>query len=388
MAVELAQEANAPFMPGSGLDTLRELVLQCYNLEQLSGYVLPSTISTEPVLAALAGRTRLQSYAWNLDSKLALPSLDIFIDTHGSWAKLETLVIAADPGVDLGPDTIPTVLQKLPSLRNLMVSGLHQSDFNNYSLLALPDLKSLRLENLVGLTDKGIEKLAFSRLALSLQRLTLVDVELVSLQTVQILLAHLTRLRRFALVQHTSPNPQTDVLTVGKAKTLCSLSLTHLHWDCLVPGPALPLLAKAIEEGKFPKLHTIKAPSDYDGLIQRLCRPIPRQKVTPEDLEYLEAHTKDRWERNLRVARIQSQIRIRETRAEPSVEIVVQDENSEVQSSHTIGSVLGDIGSNIEYNLEAGTDANALAEFEDIVRPATKVVDPRLERLVDVSVLF
>lgn len=292
-------------------------------------------------------------------------------------------ILAAEPGVDLGFGTLSMVLQRLPVLQHLMLSGLHHTDFHNTSILSLPPVKSLRLESLGGLTDTGAEQIAFSRLALSVERLTLVNLELVSLHTVQILLSHLTRMRRFTLVQKTSPEAQR---TTTRQMTLCSPSLKHLHWDCLLPGSALSWLSEAIEDGKLPKLRTVKVPCDHDGLIQSLCRPIPREKLSASDMEYLHSQTQRGYQRNLRVSQIQAQLRIRESRQQPSFNFVVQDEDNEVQSTHTIGSYLGNMSSRIEYDLRPDVGGQALAHLKNL-RP-TKAAGSKFEERLEASMLF
>lgn len=400
LAHELDAEAFAPFKKDSALDSLQLIIRDCYNLEQLSGFVLPFTESTTPVLEALASRVRLKSHAWSLDSTRALPGLEHFIFCHDDWVNLETLAIAADPGVDLGIGTILAVLHRLPSLKHFAAFGLHRSDFHNTSLLTLPAVKSLRLECLSGLTDEGVEQIAFSRLAPSLERLTLVGLELVSLRTIATLLSHLTRLKRFALLQEASPELADDTSNnssgsgrpTGRTLTLSSPSLQHLHWDCLIPGSALSCLADSIKTHKFPRLQSAKVPSDHNGLIQQLCRPIPREKLTAQDLEHLHQHnsssTFGRHERNLRVSQIQAQLRIRATRQQPSFDIVVEDEH-ERKATHTIGSYLGTMDSKIEYQLEPDVGPNALVEFDDIAQPIEMGINGhRVERKLEANMLF
>ncbi|KAI5360597.1 putative leucine-rich repeat domain superfamily [Septoria linicola] len=388
LAQELDAEAFAPFKKDSALDSLQLIIRDCYNLEHLSGFVLPATESTTPVLEALASRIRLKSHAWSLDSTRALPGLEYFIFCHDDWVNLETLAIAADPGVDLGIGTISAVLHRLHSLKHLAIFGLHRSDFHNSSLVTLPPVKSLRLECLSGLTDQGVEQLAFSRLALSLERLTLVGLEILSLQTIQTLLSHLTRLKRFAILQESSPEPPDGITSAGRMIALSSPSLQHIHWDCLIPGEALSYLATAISNNKFPRLASAKVPCDYDGVIQQLCRPVPREKLTTQDLEYLHERTSGRYERNLRVSQIQAQVRVRESRQQPSFNVVVEDEH-ELKATHTIGSYLGSMESKIEYQLDAEVGPNALPEFDDIAQPVQMGIEGRrVERRLEAAMLF
>lgn len=385
-AAELEVEAfEAPRMD-SYLDALQELVRHCYNLEQICGYVPPATLTTRVLFEALASRTRLKVQAWNLDSTRAtLPSLAEFIHFHDDWMNLETLIIAGDPGVDLGIGSVSAILERLPSLKHLMLSGLHHSDFNNGTILALPALKSLRLDALAGVTDEGLEQLASSRLVSTLEKLTVVDLELQSLRTIEALLTNLPRLSSFALKQDSSPEPQAGV-SFSQPISLCSTSLTHLHWDCLLPGTALSWFADAMEGGRLPGLRSIKIPCDYDGVMQGLCRPIPRLQLTSYDLQYHDAHTEYTYERDLRVSHIQAQLRVRESRRKPSVTVQVQDESMEVQHTHVIGSYLGNMESRVEYDLRPSVAGKAMAEFNDVALPKR---DPRgLEHWSAYELLF
>lgn len=387
VAEEIRAQAYSPIRKDSTLDLVQSIIQQCYSLERVCGAVPPTTSSTLPFLNALASRTRLREHAWSLDSTRAeLPGLTDFICCHDNWLNLETLVIAADPGVDLGEVAISAILSRLPSLKHLMVSGLHRSDFNNSTLLMLPPLKSLRLENVAGVTDRGVEQLAFSRLAPSLEQLRLVGLELVSLQTIGTLLSHLTRLTRFAMVQETSPEAQTGVKFVERTNSFSSSSLRHLHWDCLIPGTALTLFAESIQAGQFPELSKVTFPCDYEGIIQALCRPIPRMKLTENDMQYLEDHTQ-MYQRDLRVAQTQAQLRVRESRRQPSFSVVVHNESMEIEDTHVIGSYLGSMRSKIEYCLEPEAGHNALAEFGDVARPR---VDSgrRVKRQSELDILF
>lgn len=218
------------------------------------------------------------------------------------------------------------------------------------------------------MTDEGIEQLAFSRLVSTLQRLTLVNLELLSLRTIEALLTNLPRLSSFALIQDTSPEPQAGA-SYSMPLSLASPSLKHLHWDCLIPGTALSWVVDAIESGRLPSLRSVKIPCDYDGIIQGLCRPIPRLKLTSYDLQYHDAHTEYTYERDLRVSRIQAQLRVRESRRKPSFTVQVQDESSEVHHTHVIGSYLGNMESRIEYDMTPAVADKAIVEFDDVSRP-------------------
>lgn len=385
LANELEEDVHSTFKKASTLDVLQEIIASCYNLEQFSGYVVPATMTTRHVFDALSTRTRMKAHVWKLDSTHELPSLMDFIQCHAHWTRLETLVLSADPGVDLGQVAVSAILHRLPALKHLMLSGLHPSDVNDTTILTLPALKSLRFSNLAGLTDQGIEQLAYSRLASSLEKLSLVGLELGSLQTIQTVLAHLTRLRSFALVQDASPESNTGIRPASRPGELSSPSLRYLNWDCLVPGTAVTHLADGISTNKFPQLRKIKVPCDYDGIIQALCRPIPREQLTKADVQYLANHTTHKYERNLRLSQIHAQLRVRESWQQPSFNVVVQDEDMEICSTHVIGSYLGSMASRIEYSLEAEAGERALEELEEVARMNNNW---RLETKVNAAVLF
>lgn len=387
LADEIETEANGTFKKVSVLDALQQMIRQCYNLERITGYIPQTTTTTFTLFQAVATRTRLRAHAWYLDSSKTLPNLGSFVNCHDQWKNLESLVIAADTEVDLGKVAVSAVLSRLPSLKHLMLSGLHNEDFHNGSLIVLPALKSLRLERLVGVTDQGIQQLAHLRVAPSLERLSLVGLELASLETVQILLLNLTSLKNFVFVQDTCPEPQVGLGAVNNLNLLASKTLQYLHWDCIVPGTTVSRFADAIQDGRFPKLGKVKIPCDFDGTIQLLCRPIPRVKLTQPDVDYLKAHASDQLERNLRISQIQAQLRIRESRRKPSFSLVVQDESMEVQSTHMIGSYIGRMESKIEYCLDPDVDSAALAEFGEIARPR-RSANEKLERSVDMMALF
>jgi hypothetical protein len=122
------------------------------------------------------------------------------------------------------------------------------------------------------------------------------------------------------------------------------------------------ILANSIASGRFPNLRKVKVPCDFDGAIQRLCRPISLLPLTPEDTDFLEV-LENHWGyfRSLRYSQLHAQIRIRECRKQPSVNVVVKDEDNNVQHEHAIGSYLGNIASNIEYSLEPAVEGTSTA---------------------------
>lgn len=68
--------------------------------------------------------------------------------------------------------------------------------------------------------------------------------------------------------------PQDEIIFLKPL--MANYKLRFLHWDCLVPGDAERHLAESIQEGGFPALTRIRAPSDESGVLQAVCRPRER----------------------------------------------------------------------------------------------------------------
>ena len=212
------------------------------------------------------------------------------------------------------------------------------------------------------------------------------------MRTVQALLLNTTRLRRFRFVQDTSPSLLVGAGLANRRNTLASNNIEYLHWDTLIPGLATESLAQSLRLGSFPRLRALKAPSDSNGSLQALCRPIHRQSLTSSDTKYLASIDQDRYTRSLRLSRLQAQLRIREFRRRPSLSVVISDEEEQTQQTHVIGSYLGDVRSRVEYVLEPDVQGgqNALASLEEIAKRQDRVacMDGVAERLCRFDVLF
>ena len=249
-----------------------------------------------------------------------------------------------------------------------MISNFSKEDFHNGTLLSLKPLRSLRLENLPGITDQGLNQLADSPAASYFSSLSLINLELTSLQTIQNLLSNLARLRRFRFVQNTSPT-LTSHTPNKKHNILSSPTLEYLHWDTLLPGPATSALAASIAANSLPNLRSLKAPSDPKGELQALCLPIQRSALNASDIEFLNRFDPDVRVRSLRLSRLQAQVRLRENKRTPLVGSVVADEEGGLSRSTTqaIGEGLGDVTSQIEYLLEPDVEGReeALASLGD-----------------------
>lgn len=378
LACALDGVEQSPSVRRNAFDLVADIIGRCPNLEHFSGYspAINDGISTK-LFFPLALRQNLKAQAWNVQTTQLggrrLPNFDPgdLLDCHDDWWHLETLVLCSSPDLGLGLGMVSAVIQRLPNLKHLMLSKLNRHDFHNGTLLSIPALRSLRLDHLEGITDQGIEQLAYMRPACSLESLSLIGLELTALRTIQQLFNNLTRLRRFTLVQETCPQTLPGMHVPNLNMRLASASLRYLHWDVLVTGEATGLIAKSIQEFGFPSLRKVKVPCDYDGAIQALCRPIAQQTLDATDLEMIDRFNGDRYERFLRLSQIQAQLRVRESRQQPSFDVVVHDENKRVSARHTIGSYVGIMESKIEYSLEPDVEDShyALIDFGDIEAP-------------------
>ncbi|RMX74777.1 hypothetical protein D0869_12265 [Hortaea werneckii] len=403
LATDLSTETGHTARRNASLVALASIVELCPNLEQLSGYYwLDQGASSAGLLEALARCSGLKQHIWVFGNE-NMPDLGpgVMLDCHNGWVQLDTLVLCSNEGFRLGAGSISALVQRLPRLKHLMLSGLDRLDFHNGTLLSLPSVKSLRLDHLEGISKQGIEQLSVSRLSISLENLSLVGLELTSLRTLQSLIANAVRLRHFTFVQDTSPEFQPGMESTSSLKGLDSKTLEYLHWDALIPGSGTILVANSIASGRLPALHKVKVPCDYEGAIQTLCRPIAPERLTSEDVELLARLSgSERYERNLRLAQIQAQRRIRECRRQPSFNVVVQDEDQTVSAQYMIGSFIGNVDSKIEYSLESGVEGShsALVELQDVSVPK-KLCDSigrkteteksvKEERLLDLKMLF
>lgn len=373
---------------------LREVIQICTEVEVVTGYNPPATREHADWYKLLFSRARINAHAWSLDLRKPLAfSMGRFADLHEKWQRLETFVLCKTDSSDraLGLGIISAVTNSLWSLKHLMVSGFGKEDFHNGTLLALKPLQSLRLENLEGVTDQGIFQLSQSRNAFNLESLSLIGLELTSIRTIQALLENMPRLRRFRLVQGTSPTLLVGSGPQNRRNALVSESLEYLHWDTLIPGPATEALAQSIRTDSLPSLRTLKAPCDPNGYLQALCRPILGRTLTTDDLAFLDSINPDRYTRSLRLSRLQAHIRICDTRSQPSLSVVITDEE-EVQQTQIIGSYIGDVRSRVEYLLEPDVqgEQEALASLGDLTKKVDRVEekDAGVERLCGFEVLF
>jgi hypothetical protein len=303
------------------VNLVASLVMACPNLERLVGFHIPYTHTFDRLSHALSTRTALKERLWYLADKdleadeddeedptqgyyhASSDLTEQFLGLNSNHVGLTTLALhqeAAQTGNQLTFRAIIGTLRQFPTLRHLSLSGLSSTSFSNITLNALPPyLESLRLEDLPGINDKGIQRFAGSHAATLLESITLINLEIRQIATISsFLCSRLAVLKRFTLAQHRAPTlpPGADV-SVFEGPTL-----THIHWELRSsagPAPTVlsPLstptqssfpfindepisclatlvLASGIANGHFPSLRRLRVPHDPQGSLQALCKPL------------------------------------------------------------------------------------------------------------------
>lgn len=296
-------------------DLVASVVMVCPNLERLLGLSIPYHHEFDRLTHALSTRKRLKEHTWVLGEaaevtevsprstscpgSLGPSQMFEFLDYHVSWTNLETLMLYGLNGNGaLEPSLFLRMFDVLPSLQNLCITSFNEDAFADSTLLCLPPLKSLRLENLPGVTEAGLSQYTSRPESQSLKSLVLVEQNIHSLPVISKILSSLRQLERFKFVQ-TERCPVMPNEGMVFQPVLASSSLKYLHWDvaCPDPGTALtqlgslpfqkPLkhsdtsnshLAQSILAAGFPRLETLRAPNDVEppGVLQAVCRPIPK----------------------------------------------------------------------------------------------------------------
>ncbi|KAJ5679095.1 hypothetical protein N7462_007339 [Penicillium macrosclerotiorum] len=294
-------------------DLVASVIMVCPNLERLLGLSIPYHHEFDRLTHALSTRKRLKEHTWVLGEaaevsevsprstlcpgSLGPSQMFEFLDYHVSWTELETLMLYGLNGNGaLEPSIFLRMFDLLPSLKNLCISSFDEDAFADSTLLCLPPLESLRLENLPGVTDSGLTQYTSRPESQSLKSFVLVEQNVESLLVISKILASLRQLERFKFVQSEKcPNmPSEDMVF---QPILASSSLKYLHWDVACPDPGTALtqldclpfqsppkhvntpnshLAQSILSAGFPHLETMRAPNDVEppGVLQAVCRPI------------------------------------------------------------------------------------------------------------------
>ncbi|KAE8352444.1 hypothetical protein BDV28DRAFT_125311 [Aspergillus coremiiformis] len=295
-------------------DLVASVVMVCPNLERLLGLSIPYNHQFDRLTHALSTRRKLKEHTWLLGEatdvsegsprstscpgSLGPSQMFEFLDHHVLWTNLETLALCGISGNNaLEPSIFLRMFNLLPSLRNLCVANFDAAAFADSTLLCLPPLESLRLENLPGITDRGLSQYTSRRESQSLKSLTLIEENIESLLVISKILTSLPQLERFKIVQtHKCPTLSSDGIVFQPL--FASSSLKYLHWDIACPNPNTALtrldyapfvkppkhintpnshLAQSIISDGFPRLETLRAPSDIEppGVLQAVCQPIP-----------------------------------------------------------------------------------------------------------------
>ncbi|KAH7077697.1 hypothetical protein BKA63DRAFT_270205 [Paraphoma chrysanthemicola] len=306
------------------VNLIASLVMACPFLERVVGFHLPYLHTFDRLSQALSKRTNLRERVWLLadqDTELsdaedeesgsyylaACDPTERFLELNAKHPLLTTLVIhqsSQQTSTALNFRSIVGTLRQFPALQNLAISGLSAGSFTNMALNSLPSgLRSLRLENLPGVNDTGIQRFATSHLASSIEVLALINLEMSSLVTISnILSAQFSCLRYFSLAQQRAPS--LSARNSMSELDFSSPNLQHIHWEIRSEaGPlstlpstssidipketsfpfantepicclATALLAESIKDGAFPSLRRIRVPHDPQGIIQALCKPL------------------------------------------------------------------------------------------------------------------
>lgn len=379
---------------GKTLNLVASLVMACPNLERLVGFYPVYGHSFDRLTYALSTRPRLKDHVWIIGENSAitqrsrkqvppglmdLEQVDQFLHCHDAWDALSTLFLLSHKQGVLERDIFVQTLHRLPSLQHLCISNFDMDDFDDVTLQLLPPLQSLRLQDLPGVTFWGLSEFSRIRSSQCITQLALIHLDIMYLSAISNILLHLTSLKRFTLVQESSPEVAAGELVFQPV--VASQQLQYLHWDILLPGSGNENLASSICAGGFPALRTLRTPSDHDGLLQMACRP-RAQIVLPSD-KYSKAYrasnesNSDVLARTLFTARKQAQKRIEDARKAAMFRVVIE-EDGVVQEAFDIEGYMGTLGSKITYNLDSdvpGSDS-ALIDFPDLV-DGTKEVSPR-----------
>ena len=380
--------SDSPFWHGTVdmkyVDLVASIVMTCPNLEKLVGFNLGYDHNFDRLSYALSTRPKLKERIWLIsgepaDSKLATrpprqfvhpEETRVFLHYHDRWTQLATLILHAGGNGVLEHEIFVGMLSRLSALRNLCVSGFDAEDFNDSTLSALPALRALRLQNLPGVTGRGLTQLAASQSVPNLQSLILVNLDIIELRVFSKLLVSLHALRRLVMIQGPSPEPP-----LGEAilqPIIGSLSLEFLHWDVLIPGAADDYLAGSISADGFPRLRVLRAPSDHRGVFQSVCKPLEQIALSSD--RYRSAHNRPqtanqtKYVTNLPGARRAAQDRIEQARKRARVKVTVEEDGI-INQAFTINDFVGQITSNVHYSLSPDVHAsdNAIMDFDDLL---------------------
>ena len=388
-------QADGDLIGKDTINTVASIVMACPNFERLVGFYPIYGHEFDRLTHALSSRRKLKEQLWLIGENAAItqrshrqlaPGLmdpeqkSSFVQYHSAWSSLTTLILHSPNQGILEKDIFintktasqsqdprklrgPGILHRLPSLQHLCISSFDMDDFDDFILQHLPALHSLRLQDLEGITFWGLSEYSRTRNAFSLRSLALVNVDITYISAISNLLLHLKNLKRFTLVQDTSPEVAEGEIVIHPI--IANSQLEYLHWEIPVPGSANINLANSIRAKGFPRLRTLRAPCDHDGLLQALCKPRAQCEL-PSD--WSSRYLNDLPPNSLRAARGAAQERIEQAWAKVQFRVIVE-ENGMAHEIFDFQGFIGAIGSKITYSLEPdvpGSDT-ALVDFDDVI---------------------
>ena len=394
------RELKVPRLHAEGDNTSKDminivasLVMACPDLERLVGFYPVYSHEFDRLTHALSTRKKLKEHIWLIGENAAItqrsqkqlaPGImdpeqkESFVKFHDAWTSLTTLFLHS-PGLGILEKDIfvntknygdprrvqgPGILHRLPALKHLCISNFDMDDFDNSTLQSLPALHSLRLQDLEGVTFWGLSEYSRTANAFSLRNLSLINLDVMYISAISNLLLHLKNLRRFTLVQDTSPEVAEGEIAIQPI--IASHLLEFLHWEIIVPGSANINLANSIKAGGFPRLRTIRAPSDHLGLLQALCKPRAEIQLPGDWNSINNAHSMA--PDSLLTSRRAAQQRLEDAWNTVQFKVVVQEDDL-VHEIFDLNGFIGEIGSNIDYSLEPdvpGSD-QAWIDFPDVI---------------------
>lgn len=389
--------ADGDVIPQQMIDLVASVVMACPNLEKFDGLYPIYSHEYDRLTHALSTRRRLKQHIWLIGHNDAIEQRQLhqlapgimdrqqkasFVQYHNLWSSLTTLILySPEDGVlekdvfvnlrdttgDLRRVQGPGILHRLPSLRHLCIANFDMDDFDDRALQLLPPLHSLRLQELEGVTFWGLSEFARTRAAFAIRHLSLVQLDVTYLSAISNLMLHLKNLKRFTLVQDTSPEVAAGEVVVVQP-VIAAKQLEYIHWEIAVLGSANRNLASSIRAGGFPRLRRIRAPADHDGALQALCRPRACIEL-PSDWSGKHLLRTGVLRGGLREARRAAQRRIEDAWSTVLYKVVVEGEDGVVHEIYDLNGFMGTVGSQIHYCLDPdvpGSD-RALVDFGDLL---------------------
>src|SRR6201996_7661865 len=249
------------------ISNLASLVMACPNLQRFTGLQIHFDHEYDRLTHALSTRRKLKERVWMLKGIVdgwdgegnyktnarpvrrdgSIDNGDVFLSHHLNWQSLETLMLFGQDSGNLDYRAFVGTFRALPSLKKLLISGFNKSQFNDRTMAALPlNLHSLRLQDLPGVTEKGLYRFIDSSVVISLRSLSLINLDLKSARHLSRLFSFSPFLKRFTLTQ--SMSPDIDPARPLPKPIYQSSSLEFLHWD-ISPfyNPSITHLAECIK---------------------------------------------------------------------------------------------------------------------------------------------